>query len=132
MRSIVLGSRCRTGALTSFVTALVVIAFVTTACGDAGEPIITAPPTTPVVEGAEVAIVDSSFQPAEVSINLGETVTWINEDSIAHDIASDDGQTFESPVLNEGDSYSFTFEVPGSYPYHCPLHPFMTAIVLVE
>jgi len=133
MRSIALGSRRRTVIPTAFLTLLLVTVFALAAgCGDGGETITTGPPTTALSEGAQVAIVGSSFQPAEIVINAGETVTWINEDPISHDVASDDGQTFESPLLGQGDTYSFTFEAPGSYPYHCPIHPFMTAVVIVD
>jgi amicyanin len=132
MRSTVLGSMRGTVTLTAFLTMLLATMLVGAGCGDAGETTTTGPPTTPIPGGTQVAIVDSSFQPDEVVIAPGEAVTWINEDPISHDVASDDGQTFESPLLGRGDSYSFTFEAPGTYPYHCPVHPFMRAVVIVE
>lgn len=72
--------------------------------------------------GAEVVIKNLSFEPAEVTIKAGETVTWKNEDRRSHQIMSGAPpvmtEDFVSPLLQAGDTWSHTFEEPGEYPYH--------------
>ena len=72
-----------------------------------------------------------AFNPAEVTISVGETFTWTNEDSVTHTVAADNGE-FESGEFESGDSFSFTFDQAGSYPYHCTIHPDMTGTVTVQ
>jgi amicyanin len=77
-----------------------------------------------------VAISDFKFNPATLSVPVGATVTWTNQDEEPHTIASKDG-SFHSPGLDTHGSYSFTFTTPGSYDYICSIHPFMTGTVVV-
>ena len=79
----------------------------------------------------EVVIRDYTYVPDEVVIKVGESVTWINEDSVRHNAAADDN-AFEGPLLSQGESYTYTFDVAGEYPYHCTPHPYMKAVVIVE
>lgn len=87
---------------------------------------------------AQVSIKDFQFSPAALTVKKGTTVTWTNEDSVAHDVANDAtdsvsaGQLFKSKPLAKGESFSFTFDQAGEYPYHCPIHPAMKARVVVE
>ena len=75
---------------------------------------------------------------------MGETVTWINEDTFLHTATSGvsgyfgeaepwgyDG-TFDTGILMAGDSFSHTFYTEGTFNYFCALHPWMTGIVLVD
>jgi amicyanin len=77
-----------------------------------------------------VTIRNFAFGPQIVTVKLGETVHWTNRDSEAHTVTSDAG-AFNSPVLQPGASFSFTFTKPGTYSYHCTIHPFMTGKVVV-
>lgn len=72
--------------------------------------------------GATIVITDLDFEPDEVTIKAGETVTWKNEDRRTHQIMSgappvmtDD---FVSPNLQSGESWSYTFDDPGEYAFH--------------
>jgi plastocyanin len=76
----------------------------------------------------DVAIVDMSFQPAEVSVAAGDTVRWTNMQSMAHTVTADDG-SFDSGLLGENQSFSHTFSQPGTFGYHCSIHAFMTGTV---
>jgi plastocyanin len=67
----------------------------------------------------------------DVTVTPGSTVTWKNMDGEPHTIVSTDG-LFRSQALDEGDSFSFTFDKPGSYKYICSIHPQMTATVTVK
>lgn len=78
-----------------------------------------------------VTIPDFSFQPASITIQRGATVTWRNDATVAHHVVSDTN-VFSSPVLNPGQTYSHTFTQPGTYPYHCAIHPSMTGTITVQ
>ncbi len=76
------------------------------------------------------------FLPYEVSINVGDTVTWVNDDTAAHTATGGnpvDGPSgvFDSSLVIAGTSFSFTFEEAGTYEYFCMVHPWMTGFVIV-
>jgi plastocyanin len=71
-----------------------------------------------------------AFQPARLELLAGETVRWTNDDIVDHEVA-DDGGAFRSERLMPGMTYTHTYATPGTFTYHCPLHPFMTARVEV-
>jgi plastocyanin len=72
-----------------------------------------------------VSIRDFSFQPAQLSVEPGTTVTWTNEGNEPHTVTADNG-LFDSGVLYPGDSYSVQFDGMGTVSYYCTLHPSMT------
>lgn len=103
-------------------------------------------------EGEEISILPNAFasqdmdapdefadheNPADYSVNVltikaGTTVTWTNDDpGVAHTVTSVDG-LFDSGFLNEGDSWSYTFDDPGEFEYLCSPHPWMRAKIIVE
>jgi plastocyanin len=77
----------------------------------------------------DVSIVNYSFSPETVTISTGETVKWTNMESVNHTVT---GASFESKTLAQGGSYEFLFTEPGTYEYHCSIHPSMKGIVIVE
>jgi amicyanin len=82
----------------------------------------------------EVNIVDFAFTPSTIKVKVGDTVTWTNQDSVQHDVVSDDGSADgpKSELLAKGDTYKFTFKKAGTFKYHCNPHPQMQATVIVE
>jgi plastocyanin len=82
------------------------------------------------VPGTEVKIDNFSFGP-DLSITAGTTVTWTNHDDVPHVVASD-SNIFKSKALDTDDRFSYTFTKPGTYLYHCMIHPRMTAKVVVH
>ena len=76
------------------------------------------------------------YIPYEVSVPVGGTVFWNNEDTAAHTVTSGtpnagpDG-VFDSSLFMSGDTFEFTFEEPGEYDYFCMVHPWMVGKVLV-
>lgn len=78
-----------------------------------------------------VAITDFAFSPATLTITAGDTVTWTNEDQLEHTATSTAG-AFDSGLLGQGESYSFTFTTPGTYAYLCTPHPSMTGQIVVQ
>jgi len=78
-----------------------------------------------------VSIDNFTFNPQQLTVKAGSTVTWTNKDDIPHAIAAV-GKEFKSKVLDTDNSFSFTFTTPGSYSYFCSLHPHMTGTIVVE
>jgi plastocyanin len=72
----------------------------------------------------------NSFSPNPVEVKVGETVTWINDDSGRHTVTLKDG-VFDSGMMGKGQSSSFTFDTAGEYPYFCEPHPNMVGTVVV-
>lgn len=66
-----------------------------------------------------------------VVIGVNNTVTWTNNDDSTHTVTADNG-AFDSGYLNQGQTWSYTFTTPGTYTYHCTIHPWMTGTVIVE
>jgi len=85
---------------------------------------------TPTSDAHAVAIDNFSFAPTRAAIAAGTTVTWTNRDDAPHNVVSTDRQ-FKSPVLDEGEQFSYRFERAGTYKYFCSLHPRMTGEVQV-
>lgn len=81
--------------------------------------------------GNSVTIVDFAFSPSTMTITAGETVTWTNTGKQPHTVTSDAG-LFDSGPLQSGQSFSHTFPSAGSFAYHCAIHPFMTATIIVQ
>jgi len=75
-----------------------------------------------------VSIQDGFFDPSEVTVAPGTTVTWVNEGNLPHTVTADNG-LFDSGVLYPGDSYSVWFDGLGTVTYHCS--PSMTGSVTV-
>ena len=80
---------------------------------------------------------DECFLPFDVSVAVGATVLWSNDDSAAHTVSSgtiDAGLTgvFDSGLFMAGDSFEFTFDTAGTYDYFCMVHPWMTGTVNVN
>jgi plastocyanin len=82
----------------------------------------------------------NSYNPNLIEIKVGDTLTWRNDDSSPHTVTSssssssndnNDITTFDSGVLMRGETFSFTFDMEGEYPYFCTLHPNMVGTVVV-
>jgi len=90
---------------------------------------------SPGVAGSTVVIIRNfAFEPAQVRVKAGETVTWLNcddEGQPAHTSTSDQG-VWGSASLTTGQVFSREFTQIGQFPYHCEPHPFMTATVIVD
>ena len=90
----------------------------------------TASGQSPTRAGPAVNIKDFKFDPATLTVPVGTTVTWTNQDEEPHSVVAKDG-SFHSPGLDTRGTYSFTFNSPGTFDYVCGIHPFMTATVVV-
>ncbi len=77
----------------------------------------------PVASGgtATVIIQNFAYQPQDLKIPVGTTVTWVNNDSAPHTVTANEGQ-FDSKLLDQGQSFSYTFDQVGTFPYYCVFH----------
>lgn len=81
----------------------------------------------------QVTMKGYAFSPRTLTVEVGSTVTWTNQDTAPHDVKTTSGPaSFHSPMLNKGQSWSFTFTQAGSYGYYCTVHPAMTAGIVVR
>jgi plastocyanin len=93
-----------------------------------------------IVSGSS-SLTDTAYQPNPIQVSVGNTVTWTNHDAQPHTVTSgSNGQPDNkfnsspnfSPLVNPGQTFSFTFTQAGSYPYFCMLHPNMVGTVSVS
>jgi plastocyanin len=139
-------------------TVLLAVAFVVTGCGTTSStagsggssPTATTAPTNTVpvatntpassgsgtqaaisVTGAGGAYSSFGFSPSSMSIKAGTTVTWTDKTGAPHTVTSDAGDpaSFNGSLSGNGATFSFTFTMPGTYTYHCNIHPYMTATI---
>ena len=80
----------------------------------------------------QVKIDNFSFGPSDLTVPVGSTVTWINQDDVPHNVRSTDGKDIKSPVLDTDQKFTFTFSQAGTYAYYCSIHPKMTGKVVVQ
>ena len=86
--------------------------------------------TVSIVQGAST-LTTNAYAPNPLSINTGTTVTWTNNDRIAHTTTADGG-LWDPGVLQPGAQFSFTFSSAGTFPYHCRIHPNMVGSITVK
>jgi plastocyanin len=83
---------------------------------------------------ATVTIRNFAFTPATLTVRVGTTVTWVNDDQTPHTVRFADRSIAQSPDLSAGggqQSWSHTFTTAGTYPYICGIHTYMTGTVKV-
>ncbi|WP_040792072.1 plastocyanin/azurin family copper-binding protein [Nocardia paucivorans] len=127
------------------ITGLVLIATLLSGCGSEetssspGASQTETPGTTridrPTGAGTTVTVrvTDRSFVPAELTLSVGDTVTWQFDDSAPHGVQGigDKAMGINSPLFEKGE-WSYTFTVPGRYRYLCPIHPGMQGTIIIE
>jgi plastocyanin len=88
---------------------------------------------TAVSADVSVNIMNFKFDPTPLTIPVGTTVVWTNQDSAPHTASSDPGSafTFDTGMLQKGQSGKVTFTMAGTFAYHCNVHPTMHAMVIV-
>jgi len=114
-----------------------------TAAGNNTAAISNSPPasgsvtTVSIPVGASVPTNGQFYEPNNVDTSVGSMVTWVNDDTAPHTVTSGivennrptpDG-SFDSGIINPGDSFPFVFDKASEYPYYCTIHPFMTGKV---
>jgi len=129
-----------------FLFATVSLLLSVSAYGEATEP--TAEQSQPQDATITIEIKNIQFTPAELSIDEGTTIRWLNLDPVDHDVTSGISITgrkargmaqtkfpdglFASGLFGQNESFSYTFKKKGEYAYYCNIHPFMVAKIRVK
>jgi len=106
-------------------------------CATSGSERITDENTLQLIEEENtVAILNYEFSQETLTIKSGTTITWISLDVVAHTVDSgtheNPADIFASGSLRQNESFSYTFNEPGVYVYHCDPHPYMEGVIIVE
>ena len=72
-------------------------------------------------ETASVSVIDNEYDPVDVEVEAGTTVTWTNNGDLPHTVTADNG-SFESGNMDPGDTFEQEFAEPGTYSYYCEYH----------
>ncbi len=81
-------------------------------------------------QAANVVLIENhSFNPASLTIKVGDSVTWTNKDSASHNVIFAD---FESDLMKKEDSFTHTFDTAGTFTYICGPHPYMEGTIEVQ
>ena len=109
-----------------------------TACGSSSPSTPTPSSPSPGAGGTPVTIVSgasimttTAFAPNPITVGVGGSVTWTNNDNTSHNATANDG-TWNSGNIAPGASFTRSFPTVGSFPYHCTIHPGMVATVVVQ
>lgn len=93
--------------------------------------------TVSIIVGASVPTNGQFYEPNNVETTVGSMVTWVNDDTAPHTVTSGivennrptPDESFDSGIMNPGDSFPFVLDKAGEYPYYCTIHPWMTGKV---
>jgi plastocyanin len=120
----------------SLLSVMAATALLLAGCGGGGSPSASASgsPSQGASGGNSSAVKISNFKflPASVTVKQGAGLTVTNQDSTSHTATADDGHSFDTGTLADGASQTITVSKPGSYPYHCSIHPFMHGTLVVK
>lgn len=119
------------GALTVLLLTLLALAPVLAVRAAGSASARNASSATPARPMAQVTIQNFAFSPQTLTVKPGTKVVWTNRDSVAHTVTSDSGAWPDSGPIASGQTFAHTFGKPGTYAYHCHIHPSMTATVVV-
>jgi plastocyanin len=114
-------------------SALLLVLMVLTACAPRAVTSSAPAISAPAASGNEVKVNISgfAFDPGTVTIKVGDTVTWTNQDAAVHTVAAAD-QSWKSDNLSKGASFSRTFTAAGTFAYICGVHTSMKGTVVVQ
>jgi len=81
--------------------------------------------------GVAIKMQNIAFDPKDVTVKVGQKVTWTNDDSVDHNVTSQSGESIKSDNFGKGATFSFTPTKAGTIKYVCTIHPGMTATLTV-
>jgi plastocyanin len=82
--------------------------------------------------GVAIKMQNIAFDPKDVTVKVGQKVTWTNDDSVDHNVTSQSGESIKSDNFGKGATFSFTPTKAGTINYVCTIHPGMTATLTVQ
>lgn len=89
------------------------------------------PPVSGGSNPNQVIVSDFAFSPVTLTVKVGTEVTWVNQDSVSHSVVSSSGTELNSQLFAKDASWSHIFKTPGTYEYHCGVHPTMVGTIIV-
>jgi plastocyanin len=115
-------------------TTILILACLAAGCSSSPNTVTPATPSASSGGGNTITIKNFAFDPSGLTVKTGTAVIWVNNDGVPHTVVSDTGSPapFSSDSLSAGASYTFTFAQPGTYTYHCSIHPSMKGTIIVQ
>lgn len=121
----------KAGKIIGGIALMAVLLFAVSACGgDSGTSSDNVSTTGPEIKSSQVMMKGNQFDPADLTVSLGTTVTWSNADSVAHNVKASGG-AFSSGNMDPGTNFGYTFNATGTFDYACTIHPSMKGKVTV-
>lgn len=119
------------------IVALLAVAAVTlAACGSSSSSSTSDTTATSSSPGArplvQIRLANVRFVPVRATVHVGQRVTWVNEDSVDHNVTATSGAHFRSSTLQSGDTYVYRPRAPGRIAYVCTIHPGMRGLLIVR
>jgi plastocyanin len=87
-------------------------------------------PAVNIIEPSPTDVLNWGYDNQNLTISAGQTVTWTNTGEQQHTVTADD-TSLDSGLIDPGNTFTFEFDTPGVYTYHCTPHPWMKASVTV-
>jgi plastocyanin len=111
-----------------------VVALAAAGCGGNDDSSSSSTSTAAASSGGGVAIkmANIAFDPKDVTVKVGQKITWTNDDSTDHNVTADSGADFKSDNFGKGATFEFTPDKAGTIKYECTIHPGMTATITVQ
>ena len=112
------------------------LALAAAGCGgnddDGGSSSTSAPAASSSGGGVAIKMANIAFDPKDVTVKVGQKVTWTNDDSTDHNVTADSGADFKSDDFGKDGTFEFTPDKAGTIKYECTIHPGMTATITVQ
>jgi plastocyanin len=120
---------------------IAVLTLILVSCGAATTPNPVQTPVPPLLAATntpapggtgtvDVTIKNFAFDPPTITVKVGTTVVWTNQDSANHSITSDTG-IWDSGGIAQGGTYTRVFDTLGTFTYKCGIHPTMKGTIIV-
>ena len=116
-----------------------VVALAAAGCGSSNDNSGSSSSSTPAASsssssggGVAIKMQNIAFDPKDVTVKVGQKITWTNGDSTDHNVTADSGADFKSKDFGNGATFDFTPDKAGTIKYECTLHPGMTATITVQ
>ena len=105
------------------------VALLAAGCGSSNDNSSSSSTSTPAASssggGVAVKMANIAFAPKDVTVKVGQKITWTNDDSVDHNVTADSGADFKSKDFGKGATFEFTPDKAGKITYECTLHPNM-------
>jgi plastocyanin len=95
-------------------------------------PAATAPAAKSTSSTTEAKIAEFAFSPADIEVEVGDEISWTNDDAAPHTVTATAGADFDSGSLAQGASFSFEAKKAGTIDYFCAIHPSMKGTITVR